>query len=126
MIRWFDYWLKGKDTGVEKEPAVRYYVMGAVGERRPGQRLANCRRISACSQMTSMFLAADGQLTSATPMNETGSTSFISDPLHPMEIPGTGFPGATDARAFEQQSEVRTFTTEILEIHRRMDRPDSS
>ena len=27
-------------------------------------------------------------------MNETGSTSYVSDPLHPMEIPGTGFPGA--------------------------------
>ena len=27
-IRWFDYWLKGIDNGVMKEPAVRYYVMG--------------------------------------------------------------------------------------------------
>ena len=32
MVRWFDYWLKGIDTGVSREPAVRYYVMGAVGE----------------------------------------------------------------------------------------------
>ena len=31
-----------------------------------------------------------------------------------MEIPGTGFPGAKDARPFEQQAEVRTFTTEPL------------
>ena len=31
-----------------------------------------------------------------------------------MEIPGRGFPGARDARKFEQQSEVRTFTTEVL------------
>lgn len=31
MIRWFDYWLKGRDTGVERGE-VRYYVMGAVGE----------------------------------------------------------------------------------------------
>jgi putative CocE/NonD family hydrolase len=32
-----------------------------------------------------------------------------------MKIPGTAFPGAQDARLFEQQSEVRTFTTPPLE-----------
>ena len=32
MVRWFDHYLKGADNGVENEPAVRYYVMGAVGE----------------------------------------------------------------------------------------------
>ncbi len=50
MIRWFDYWLKGKDTGVEQEPAVRYYVMGAVGEESPRQRVENGRRFSAIGQ----------------------------------------------------------------------------
>jgi len=29
IIRWFDYWLKGLDNGVDREPAVRYFVMGA-------------------------------------------------------------------------------------------------
>jgi len=116
MIRWFDYWLKGNDTGVEEEPAVRYYVMGAVGEvEAPGNVWRTADDFPPAAKSTSMFLAADGVLTSATPTNEAGSTSFISDPLHPMEIPGTSFPGATDARAFEKQSEVRTFTTEILD-----------
>ena len=32
MIRWFDHYLKGIDTGVERDPVVRYYVMGAVGQ----------------------------------------------------------------------------------------------
>jgi putative CocE/NonD family hydrolase len=27
MHRWFDYWLKGIDNGIMKEPSVRYYVM---------------------------------------------------------------------------------------------------
>jgi len=31
-----------------------------------------------------------------------------------MSIPGTSFPGAKDARPFERQSEVRTWTTELL------------
>ena len=39
---------------------------------------------------------------------------MASDPRQPMSIPGTSFPGAKDARPFEQQSEVRTWTTEPL------------
>jgi putative CocE/NonD family hydrolase len=31
-----------------------------------------------------------------------------------MSLPYTGFPGARDARGFEQQSEVRTWTTDVL------------
>jgi putative CocE/NonD family hydrolase len=31
--RWFDYWLKGIDNGIVREPAVRYWVMGAGEER---------------------------------------------------------------------------------------------
>ena len=27
IIRWFDHWLKGIDNGVDREPAVRYFVM---------------------------------------------------------------------------------------------------
>ncbi|MDA1229373.1 MAG: CocE/NonD family hydrolase [Planctomycetota bacterium] len=116
MIRWFDHWLKGKETGVENEPAVRYYVMGAVGEAdAPGNVWRTAADFLPAASMTPIFFAADGILTPSTPTNEAGSTSFVSDPLHPMEIPGTGFPGATDARAFEKQSEVRTFTTGILE-----------
>jgi len=29
ILRWHDHWLKGIDTGVMNEPAVRYWVMGA-------------------------------------------------------------------------------------------------
>ncbi|HYA22633.1 MAG TPA: CocE/NonD family hydrolase [Terriglobales bacterium] len=28
QLRWFDHWLKGMDNGVDREPAVRIYVMG--------------------------------------------------------------------------------------------------
>ena len=29
VLRWYDYWLKGIDTGVVDEPPVKYWVMGA-------------------------------------------------------------------------------------------------
>ncbi len=28
ILRWFDYWLKGSDTGIMKEPPVKVFVMG--------------------------------------------------------------------------------------------------
>ena len=38
----------------------------------------------------------------------------MADPIHPNEIPGRAFPGGKDARPFEEQAEVRTFTSEPL------------
>jgi len=29
IIRWFDHWLKGIDNGIDREPPVRYFVMGS-------------------------------------------------------------------------------------------------
>lgn len=29
IIRWYDHWLKGEDTGIMDEPPVRYWLMGA-------------------------------------------------------------------------------------------------
>jgi uncharacterized protein len=115
MVRWFDHYLKGADNGVEQEPAVRYYVMGAVGEEgAQGNLWRTAADFPPQAAMTPLFLQSGGGLSGKSPGADGGSTSYTSDPLHPMEIPGTAFPGAKDARAFEQQAEVRTFTTETL------------
>jgi uncharacterized protein len=36
ILRWYDHWLKGVDTGIMKEPRVRYWLMGA-NEWRTGE-----------------------------------------------------------------------------------------
>jgi hypothetical protein len=115
MVKWFDHWLKGKDNGIEKDPAVRYYVMGAVGEKdAPGNVWREATDWTPAAASTPLYLGEGGKLTTGAPTADTGSTSYKSDPLHPMEIPGAAFPGAKDARPFEKQPEVRTFTTEPL------------
>lgn len=115
MLRWFDHWLKGIDNGIEKDPSVRYYVMGAVGEAgAPGNVWREARDWPVAHRDTSYFLHAEGKLDTRKPMQVASSTRYHSDPLHPMSIPGTAFPGARDARAFEAQPEVRTFTSEVL------------
>lgn len=116
MLQWFDHWLKGKENGIEKEPPVQYYVMGATGEK---SAAGNVWRAATdwpvASQQQPLYLHQGGHLSAAKPGKKKTSTSFLSDPRKPMQIPGRSFPGARDARMFEQQSEVRTFTTPVLE-----------
>ncbi len=105
MLRWFDYWLKGKQNGVTGDPKVRYYAMGE-----NQWRSADDWKPEASGQ--ALYLQADGGLSEAQPTAADSSTSYESDPRKPMEIPGHSFPGASDARPFEEQAEVKTFTTE--------------
>jgi len=115
MVRWFSHYLRGEDNGVEAEPPVRYYVMGAVGESEaPGNEWRTADNFPPRSTTTAFYLHEKGGLSRSAPEGQDGSTSYLSDPHNPMKIPGRAFPGAADARKFEQQTEVRTFTTEPL------------
>lgn len=116
MMRWFDHWLKGIDNGVTRGPKVRWYQMGAAGEAgAPGNVWHEASDFPPPSEPQSLYLHAGGRLDGGTPTEAESSTSYESDPRHPMTIPGAAFPGAADARAFEEQPEVRTFTTGPLE-----------
>lgn len=115
LIRWFDYWLKGIANGVDQDPTVRYYVMGAVGEpNAAGNVWRDAADWPVSSTATEFYLHADHSLSTTPPASADAAVSFVADPLHPNEIPGRAFPGAADARGFEKQSEVRTFTSEPL------------
>ncbi|MFP6762128.1 MAG: CocE/NonD family hydrolase, partial [Planctomycetaceae bacterium] len=112
MIDWFDHYLKGRSGGVSREPTVRYYVMGAAGEDgAPGNVWREADDFPPVSRPTELFLQSGGGLSERRPREQSSSTNYASDPRSPMSIPGRSFPGARDARAFEQQSQVRTFTT---------------
>jgi uncharacterized protein len=114
-IRWFDHHLKGADNGVPRDPVVRYYVMGATGEKdAPGNEWREAADWPVRSTATPYYLADGGKLTTTPPADEKATTTFLADPLHPNKIPGPAFPGARDARDFEKQAEVRTFTSEAL------------
>ncbi len=116
LIRWFDFWLKGRDNLVDRDTAVRYYVMGATGEENaPGNVWRETNDWPVHSTPTSYFLRDGGKLTNSAPSETDAVTTFLADPLNPANIPNTkGFPGAADARKFEEQAEVRIFTTEPL------------
>jgi uncharacterized protein len=116
MARWFNHHLKGEENNVEKDPTVRYYVMGALGEDgAPGNDWRTATDFPPKAKATPMYLQAGGGLSEELPTQSLSHTSFESDPLAPMNIPGRSFPGARDARAFEEQPDVYTFTTKVLD-----------
>jgi predicted acyl esterase len=118
MVRWFDHYLKGVDNGVEREPVVRYYVMGAVGEGEksaPGNEWRTARDWPVPARETAYYLhgASSGtsRLLATDQPDGPGTTSYRSDPANPAPIPGRAFPGARDAREHERHPDVRTFST---------------
>lgn len=116
MARWFNHHLKGESNGISDEPTVRYYVMGAVGEPgAPGNEWRSAADWPPASKPTPLFLIPGEKLSFKKPSPGAAATDLPSDPSKPMSIPGKSFPGAKDARAFESQPDVRTWTTEPLE-----------
>jgi uncharacterized protein len=122
MVRWFDHHLKGVDNKIDQDATVRYYTMGAVGEANaqegnaPGNVWRTADDWPIATQSTGYYLQSGGTLTTNLPAAKVGGTSFVADPLDPAEIAGRSFPGARDARAFEEQEQVRTFTTLPLTV----------
>ncbi|MFN0050683.1 MAG: CocE/NonD family hydrolase [Planctomycetales bacterium] len=115
IIRWFNHHLKGEANGVDHDPAVQYYVMGAVGEpQSPGNEWRSAPDWPVMNFRQPYYLSAQGGLSTSAPVSPDATTTFLADPVHPNAIPARGFPGAADARGFEQQSQVRTFTSEPL------------
>ena len=115
ILRWFDHYLKGIDNGVTKDPTVRYYVMGALGEPgAPGNEWRTADDWPIPAKLTPFYLHADKSLTTKAPSSDDATVSWLADPLRPASIPTIAFPGAKDAREFEAHPEVRTFTTEVL------------
>ena len=89
--------------------------MGAVGEAgAPGNVWRTANDFPPKAASISYYFQSENNLSLTLPISADAATSFSSDPLHPMQIPGAGFPGAKDARPFEQQADVRTFTTPPL------------
>ncbi|MBI3863606.1 MAG: CocE/NonD family hydrolase [Planctomycetia bacterium] len=115
LLKWFDHYLKGINNGVDRDPAVRFYVMGAVGEENaPGNTWRQATDWPVNSTPTPYFLQEGGGLSLRAPGYAESSTEIVANPLQPNIIAGRAFPGAADARNFEKQDHVKTFTTELL------------
>jgi len=128
--KWFDYYLKGIETGVEAVPAVQYYTMGAIGEEdAPGNKWQTADNWPVPSTATPFYLHPGGTLSRRKPENADGAVAYDYDPRNPVPTRGGCLlmkwtepgpkprqvtSGPYDQRDLEQRPDVITFTTEPL------------
>ena len=113
-LRWFDHWLKGIDSGLDREPPARIFVTGenrwrslpqwppaGVGERR-------------------LYLGA-GAMLADTPPAEAAPSTYAYDPRNPAPTLGGNTllvavmpPGVKDQRPLSARPDVLTFTGPVL------------
>jgi putative CocE/NonD family hydrolase len=94
--RWFDHYLKGVRNGVEREPAVRIFVMGGGSGRRNREgRMDHGGRWRAeqdwplpGARVVRYFLTAEGQLLDGEPQIKAAKRVFTYDPHHPVPTVG--------------------------------------
>ena len=102
VLRWMDRWVRGVDNGVDREPPVRVFVMGANAWRTadrwplPGLRA------------DTLWLGAGGALTRAP---TSGTSEFVSDPRDPVRDPYDADYGAHDFRALRGRTDLLTYET---------------
>jgi hypothetical protein len=119
-FRWFDYWLKGVDTGVAQDKSVYYYVMGdPTDPEAPGNYWREAERWPPPVRLTKAYLHDDGTLRLSPPTPADASLAYRYDPQHPVPTLGgqnLNLPqGPMDQREVERRDDVLVFTTPVLE-----------
>lgn len=117
---WYDYWLRGMETGIMEEPAVAYYTMGAWDEPgAPGKEWRTSPAWPPPCRETPLFCRKDGTLSWDPPGENEGSRSFQYDPANPVPTRGGCNlfldSGPFDQRPVEKRPDVLLFTTRPLE-----------
>jgi putative CocE/NonD family hydrolase len=114
-LRWFDHFLKGLPTGVEKQAPVRLFVMGTGdGHKDEDGRIfhgghwidSNTWPLSG-TKMVPYYFHEDGSLTPKKPTEQKSSTTYTFDPFHPVPTIGGGASGRLKDGAFDQREGPR-------------------
>jgi uncharacterized protein len=120
VLRWFDHWLKGIDTGMMKEAPVRIFVMGAnrwrdEQEWPPASAKPVTYFLHGQGRANSLF--GDGTLSTAEPTDEPRDR-YTSDPNMPVpfvtEPTFAQIGGPDDYRPVERRDDVLVYTTSPL------------
>jgi len=124
-LRWFDRWLRDRDTGVDDEPPVRVFAMG-VNEWRTFAAWPPAEAVDTRYYLHSNGAAAtargDGALSTERPGSER-SDHIVYDPLNPCPTVGGPLfplpvdvpPGQYDQSRVEARPDVLCYTTPVLD-----------
>ncbi|GAB1262107.1 CocE/NonD family hydrolase [Aurantivibrio plasticivorans] len=122
VTRFFDHWLKGKDTGFYDEPAIRYYVMGdAMSDAGdvPGNEWRTSDSWPPKSTSTPLYLSGNGKLAWEKSTIAGKQSQYKHDPNNPIPSVGgnnlTIALGPMDQREVSSRSDVLKFETDVLD-----------
>lgn len=124
-LRWYDFWLKGKANGIDKEAPVQIYVMGADRWRNeqqwplPQTKFTDFYLASGGKANT---LNGDGSLAAGgEPAKESPPDTYVYDPEDPVYTLGGNIStnpevgGPQDRRVRQDRQDVLVYTTAPLE-----------
>ena len=119
--RWLDRWVKGEENGIDREPPVRIFVMGANQWRdEEDWPLARARE-------TEFFLTSGGAANSLfgdgallpSPADGADTDRYVYSPESPVPTMGgsclRATPGPTDHAPIERRNDVLVYTSDVLQ-----------
>jgi uncharacterized protein len=117
-VHWFDYWLKGKTNGVEREAPVKLFIMGDNhwrDEQNWPLKRAHPRTLYLSSDGKANTPAGNGKLGDQRPGAETSDlyTYDPSDPVPTLFAPGN-FTCAMDQGPLSNRQDILVYQTEPL------------
>jgi len=120
LKRWFDYWLKGQDSGIMSDPPVRIFVMGEnkwTDEKEWPIARTSWTKYYIHSRGRANSLFGDGVLSPDLPGAEP-TDGYACDPEHPVpfvtEPSFAQIGSADDYRSVERRDDVLVYTSEPL------------
>ena len=124
-LRWFEYWLRGKNNGIATEPPLRLFIMGSNRWRDENEwplARTDWQKWHLHSGGRANTLLGDGALSVESPAHENPD-HFVYDPDYPVQTLGGNncctpavVPwGPYDQRPAEMRSDVLCYTSAALE-----------
>ncbi len=109
VLDWCDLHVRGVDRGLQSQPPVRLFVMGA-------NRWRTEQTWPVPSTPRALYLRAGGRLTQDLPQDREAPEQFVFDPNDPVEDPhGDAGLGPHDQRAIEARQDVLVYSTPRLD-----------
>jgi putative CocE/NonD family hydrolase len=120
-LPWYDYWLKGLDSGLMAEPPARIFTMGAnrwqYFDTWPPRDSREVRLYFSGGPAGSSESLNDGRLIDDVPRGIEGADSYLYDPADPVETLGGSTLGSSDPGPIDQrrvEPRCLTYTSEPL------------
>jgi hypothetical protein len=120
-MRWWEYWLKGIDNGIMKEPPVTLFMMasGRKGHPSAASHVFTAPNWPPANHPTAYYLSGDMHLTTKPPAAADAKISYRFDPANPVKTYGGSnllqTAGPLDQRPIGQRQDYLRFETPVLD-----------